>query len=117
MKKTLRIELESILAPVASERSLTEAVEKVPTFGGSSDVTLSLDKVEKLVAKHYKVVKGSLKFLPIQTFPSSGRVESFVTFNATDAEDSENILTGSINVALELHADLVRVYSLIRIDG
>jgi len=117
MKHELRVELQEIVADKAP-RSLGEAVDKVPTFGGSSDVELSADKVEKMVAKHYKVVKGSLKFNPeIRNFPTRGRVESFVGFNADDQEDSENGITGSVNIAIELYMNTVRVYSLIRIDG
>jgi len=117
MKRELRVELQEIVADKAP-RSLGEAVEKVPTFDGDSDVTLSAEKIEKLVAKHYKVVQGSLKFeSDIKNIASKDRAMSFVNFFAENAEDADDYISGSVIISIELRKTVVRVYSLINIDG
>jgi hypothetical protein len=99
------------------------AVDKIPLFGNMFETTITLADIAKAVSKHYNLVPGTLKFDPkLYSYPSTTRGQMFFGFNGEDADagkpdSSQEMITGSVEIDIELHGTSIRAYAYTRIDG
>lgn len=94
------------------DRPKTAAVGKVPIFN-KFDTNVSAGQIEKMVASHYKIVSGSLRFKHGVEQKHNG---AYVNFEF-DVEGGGRKGQGSVITFLENDGGSVRCVAFVNIDG